>query len=101
MEENRTSNRHPVHLDVTLSYQDNTTEQHMSNLSLGGALITVPDRLPMGARVQLSFEVPGSGTSITVGAVIRWSTNDSTGVQFDGLRAREVWSLNKYFKTFE
>ena len=28
----------------------------------------------------------------------RWSNIDGVGVQFDGLRARDVWALNEYFK---
>jgi hypothetical protein len=52
----------------------------------------------MGTRVKIRFRVPAHDQPIEVGAQVRWSTEDSIGVQFDGLRAREVWSLNKYFE---
>jgi len=73
-------------------------ETEMRNLSLGGASVSVQRRLPMGARVALRFRVPTHDQPIDVGAQVRWSTDDSAGLQFDGLRAREVWSLNKFFE---
>ena len=70
----------------------------MSNLSLGGALVSVSTRFSMGQRMQISFVVPTSADPIEVGAVVRWSDDKATGLQFDGLRARDVWALNKYFE---
>ena len=35
---------------------------------------------------------------IVVTATVRWSDDKATGIQFDGLRARDVWALNKYFE---
>ena len=29
---------------------------------------------------------------------MRWSDDEPSGIQFDGLRARDVWALNKYFE---
>ena len=68
------------------------------NLSLGGALITAGGKLPMGQRVSIAFNVPSMDESIEIGATVRWSDDKATGLQFDGLRAREVWALNKYFE---
>jgi PilZ domain-containing protein len=68
------------------------------NLSLGGALFSLGAKLAMGKRLNISFRVPTSDEAIDVGATVRWSDDQSTGVQFDGLRAREVWALNKYFE---
>ena len=69
------------------------------NLSLGGALIAAGARFAMGQRVQLSFAVPTLEVPIEIGATVRWSDDKATGIQFDGLRAREVWALNKYFES--
>ncbi len=52
----------------------------------------------MGARVQLSFKIPNTPDAIEVGATVRWSDDKATGLQFDGLRARDVWALNKFFE---
>ncbi len=68
------------------------------NLSLGGALFSAGGKIPMGARVQITFNVPTMEEAIEVGATVRWSDDKATGIQFDGLRARDVWALNKYFE---
>lgn len=101
MIENRSSTRHPVNLDVQVLYQGASSNQVMTNMSLGGALITYSERLPLGAGLDLTFRVPHLESPIQVKALVRWSDDESTGVQFDGLRAREVWSLNEFFKQFE
>ena len=81
--------------------EEELTDQTMVNMSLGGALITYPEHLALGQALRLTFRVPHLEEPIVVDAVVRWSTNDSIGVQFDGLRAREVWSLNKLFEQFK
>jgi Tfp pilus assembly protein PilZ len=70
----------------------------MLNLSLGGALVAAESKLAMGKRVQISFSVPTTPEPIDVAATVRWSDGSGTGLQFDGLRAREVWALNKFFE---
>ncbi len=30
--------------------------------------------------------------------IVRWSGDDSVGMQFDGLRAKETWALGKYIE---
>lgn len=101
VKETRSSNRHTVNLDVNVSYQGASSDQTMVNMSLGGALITFAERLPLGSSVDLVFRIPTLESSISTKAIVRWATEESTGVQFDGLRAREVWSLTEYFKQFE
>jgi hypothetical protein len=73
----------------------------MVNLSLGGALIAYSERVPLGSYLDISFRVPTLEQPITTRAQVRWSSDEALGVQFDGLRAREVWSLGEFFKTLE
>lgn len=68
------------------------------NLSLGGALISAGTRYSMGQRVSISFSIPTTPDAIEVTATVRWSDDKATGLQFDGLRARDVWALNKFFE---
>ncbi len=35
---------------------------------------------------------------ITAGAIVRWHDAQGIGLQFDGLRALDMWALNKYFE---
>ena len=69
------------------------------NLSLGGALVSAGAKFAMGSRVKISFAIPTLEDPIEVGATVRWSDDKSTGLQFDGLRARDVWGLNKFFES--
>jgi hypothetical protein len=94
----RTSTRHAVSLDATLSIDGASHPATVMNLSLGGALIVARARLPMGQRMQIAFRIPTIEDPIEVGATVRWSDDKATGIQFDGLRARDVWALNKYFE---
>ena len=68
------------------------------NLSLGGALLEAGAKLAMGQRLTIKFTVPAMADAIEVGATVRWSDDKTTGIQFDGLRARDVWALNQYFQ---
>ena len=101
MTEHRSTTRHPVNIDSTITVNDEQSNETIVNLSLGGALITSNQRFSIGTRLNVVFSLPNAETAIEIDAVIRWSSEESFGVQFDGLRAREVWSLNEYFKQFQ
>ena len=94
----RTSTRHAVSIAGKLAVEGAQRPCTLMNLSLGGALLSAGARIPMGARVTISFNVPTMDEAIEVGATVRWSDDKATGIQFDGLRARDVWALNKYFE---
>jgi hypothetical protein len=72
----------------------------MVNLSLGGALVEATEKFAMGARAQVNFRIPTLEEPIDIGSTVRWSDAKALGLQFDGLRARDVWGLNEYFKSF-
>ncbi|MEO8551766.1 MAG: PilZ domain-containing protein [Kofleriaceae bacterium] len=97
-ENRRTSTRHAISLAATLKVDGADRACTLMNLSLGGALFSVGTRYAMGQRMDLSFKVPTMDETIEIGAVVRWSDDKATGVQFDGLRARDVWALNKFFE---
>jgi Tfp pilus assembly protein PilZ len=94
----RSATRHAVSIAVTLVIDGEAAQTEMRNLSLGGAYIALGRRLSIGKPVQLRFRIPTHDQPIEVQSQVRWSTADGVGVQFEGLRAREVWSLNKYFE---
>ncbi len=100
-EQRRLQTRHDVEVHATLEVEGKTWEGSFQNLSLGGAFFAAPfaeNELQSGARGQVEFRIPTQDEPIAVGASIRWSSGGGVGLQFDGLRAREVWSLNKYFE---
>lgn len=94
----RTSKRHAVSIAATLTVDGSPTDVIMNNVSLGGAQLSTAKRFAMGQKVTVSFRVPTLEEPIEVGGTARWSDGTNVGVQFDGLRAREVWALNEYFK---
>ncbi len=94
----RTSTRHAVSLQARLVIDGVAEACTIHNMSLGGAMVSVTRRHAMGTRMQLTFNVPTYEQSIEIGATVRWGDHQTAGVQFDGLRAREVWALNEYFK---
>jgi Tfp pilus assembly protein PilZ len=96
--DNRRQTRHVVSLPVKVTVDGTPSDCMLLNLSLGGALVTANTKYAMGRRVNISFHVPTMAEAIEVGATVRWSTAEGVGVQFDGLRARDVWALNEYFK---
>jgi hypothetical protein len=93
----RTSTRHAVSIVTQLTLDGTVHHYTMVNLSLGGALVA-GTRLTMGTRVQIEFRIPTLDHAIEIGATVRWSDDNGVGLQFDGLRARDVWALNEYFK---
>ena len=68
------------------------------NLSLGGAFVAYR-KVPMGTRVTLRFAVPTHEPQVEIGATVQWTDVAGIGLQFDGLRAREVWALNKHIES--
>ena len=97
----RSQSRHDVKLPATLTIDGRLKAATLMNLSLGGALVALGAKYAMGQRLQIEFSVPSAHEPIEVGATVRWSDDKATGIQFDGLRARDVWALNKYFEQLD
>ena len=94
----RTSARHVVSVPATINISGAPSDCTIVNLSLGGALISASHRHAMGQRVHVAFRIPTMEEPIEIDATVRWADPTSVGIQFDGLRARDVWALNEYFK---
>ena len=95
----RTQTRFDVSLAAQLTVNGEAKPATVMNLSLGGALVAAGAKIAMGSRVSITFTVPTVSDPIEVGATVRWSDAKATGLQFDGLRARDVWALNKFFES--
>lgn len=94
----RTATRHSVSITGKFSTTGAPADCSIMNLSLGGALLAASKRHAMGERCHITFKLPTMEEPIDIGATVRWSDDNSVGIQFDGLRARDVWALNEYFK---
>ena len=66
--------------------------------------IETDQTLPFGAKVSLKLQAcRRRRRSIEVEGQVRWLEMDDgrlrgLGVRFEGLRARDVWALNKFFE---
>ena len=95
----RQNQRFDVNLPVAVKHGDKALTARALNASLGGLFIELElgGKLPLGARLHVRFEVVGH--AVESDAVVRWHGDRGLGVQFDGLRARDVWALEKFFKS--
>ena len=74
------------------------------NISLGGAFVETTAPLPSQTRLLIRFRIPTQSQPIEVGGEVRWvepgggEQLPGMGIRFQGLRAREVWALNRFFQ---
>ncbi len=99
----RSATRHEVAIAVTVvvrgrsigSSLEQKLESTIGNLSIGGAFVMMGRRLTIGTPVSLSFRIPTHEQVIEAEATVRWNSEEGVGVQFDGLRAAEVYALTR------
>jgi len=102
----RSATRHEVAIAVTALVRGRSIESSLEqrfggtirNLSLGGAFVHMERRLSIGTPMSLRFEIPTHGRPIEASSLVRWSSAEGIGVQFEGLRAAEVFALGKFFE---
>lgn len=97
----RSANRYDVAIPAEIVVNGQPREVTICNLSLGGAQVTLPERLALGVRVRLSFRLPEQADVIEVDATVRWVQGDVLGLQFAGLRPKYVWSMNRYLAALQ
>lgn len=97
----RKYNRFQFTTDVKISLGDNRSQAGvLVNLSLGGAFIETAPPLPYGARVKLQIKLPGVPDTCEIPCIVRWARSATgAGLQFEQLRAIEVWALSKLIAT--
>ena len=90
-------------VEVTCGREEQTAISR--NVSLGGMFLEGRKALPIGASVSLRFHVPTQAEAVEVTGDVRWviATPDVSevgiGIRFQGLRARDVWALNRFFQS--
>lgn len=95
-ESRREHQRVDIALPVTVEHAGRTLAGTSRNLSVGGMFVDVAEKVPLGASVGIRFSLPDVHRPIAVTATVRWIAGETgLGVQFDGLRAGEVWDLQR------
>ncbi len=99
----RTDPRYDRRLDVEIVAGSSRQTAATRNISLGGMLVEALEPLPLLAEVVVRFRVPTQSEPIEIAGEVRWiESHGSTygmGIRFAGLRAREVWALNRFFQS--
>jgi len=93
----RSATRFDVDIEARALFEVAPEPCRVKNISMGGLLIGMT-RLPMGQKITVWFRVPTLDAEIEAAGIVRWSTDETVGMQFDGLRAKETWALGKYIE---
>ncbi len=97
--------RYDRQLSIELSCGGEEQVARSRNLSLGGMYLDGRKALPIGAPVTLRFHIPTQPEAVEVAGDVRWVVNTpgsdqvGIGIRFQGLRARDVWALNRFFQS--
>ncbi|MBU1219678.1 PilZ domain-containing protein [Myxococcota bacterium] len=99
----RVNQRHDVDLPVRIEVGSEIRNTTIKNMSVGG--LYIEDAHPYTAQqiVKVYFTIPTLPEEIDVECVIRWLQKDASGdieaigVQFIGMKAKQVWALTKFF----
>ena len=91
-------------MDVEVIAGDQKRTATTVNISLGGLFVETTEPFPLQTRLQIRFKIPTQPDPIEVSGEVRWVEPGAAGlpcgmgIRFQGLRAREVWALNRFFQ---
>src|SRR4029077_10085686 len=97
--------RYDRQLEIEVLFEGKRQTSQTLNISLGGLYLESASPLPIGTTVQLRFQLPTQPEPVEVAGDVRWvvkkGAGDASGIgiRFQGLRARDVWALNRYFQS--
>ncbi len=97
--------RYDRRLEIEVMFEGKKQTSQSVNISLGGLYLESASPLPIGTTVQLRFQLPTQPEPVEVAGDVRWvvkkekSDQTGIGIRFQGLRARDVWALNRYFQS--
>jgi hypothetical protein len=98
--ERRDNQRFEVEVVVQIHRDGAIVDWPSEDISAGGMRLRVPGEPPkIGERLKVSFRLPLLAAPIEAEGEVRWvdrGTPTVCGIQFStGLRAREVWAINR------
>ena len=100
MNQQRQHTRKDYRTSVQLQHDDNSHPGTTVNISQGGVFVITDFVPPFGAKLMLEISIPGAGDLCRIPCIVRWSKQDEgVGLQFEQLRAIEVWAINKLLKS--
>ena len=97
--DSRSTQRCATDLPATVAIGNVEFSGQVRNVSLGGVFVAGPS-LTIGTQVTLTFGGVDM-REIVATCVTRWNTPEGSGLQFDGLRAVETYSLSRFIRGLE
>jgi len=94
----RVHTRYRRRLRAFLSVDGETIPVVTKNLSLGGMYLITDAEVPYQAIAFLRIRLPAMKEESTIPVRVTWNSDDGVGVQYESLRAKEVWALNQLFR---
>jgi len=98
--------RYDRQLEIEVLFEGKKQISQTRNISLGGLYLESASPLPIGTTVQLRFQLPTQPEPVEVAGDVRWvvkkgaaGDQSGIGIRFQGLRARDVWALNRFFQS--
>ena len=97
--------RYDRQLEIEVLFEGKKQISQTRNISLGGLYLESATALPIGITVQLRFQLPTQPEPVEVAGDVRWvvktgvGDQSGIGIRFQGLRARDVWALNRFFQS--
>jgi uncharacterized protein (TIGR02266 family) len=97
--------RYDRQLEIEVLFEGKKQISQTRNISLGGLYLESASPLPLGTTVQLRFQLPTQPEPVEVAGDVRWvvkkgaGDQSGIGIRFQGLRARDVWALNRFFQS--
>jgi uncharacterized protein (TIGR02266 family) len=101
----RTDPRYDRRIEVEIVAEGRRQVGHSRNISLGGVFVETAEPLPVQTTIQVRFRVSTQPEPIDVTGEVRWVERGGAGqaagmgIRFHGLRARDVWALNRFFQS--
>jgi hypothetical protein len=98
----RVNQRHDVQLPMEVISGDSSRPAVIQNISVGGLYFYCDFPVERQQLFTVAFSIPTLEVPIRVETVVRWTekigeATTGVGVQFLGLKAREVWAVTKFF----
>jgi hypothetical protein len=97
MKNNRIDDRTPFEKDIEISLEDGKKlTGKMINISSGGTYIKMSPQPEFDTKLKIYVDLPHVPGICEIPCIVRWVKGESgVGLQFEHLRAIEVWALNK------
>jgi uncharacterized protein (TIGR02266 family) len=96
--------RRPVEINITLESESQLYTGFSENFSDGGVFVATHMLRPVGARLEVTFTIPGLASPIRVDGEVRWvrevsDTSDlpaGMGLKFGSLRPEEAEAVRRF-----